>query len=425
MEFQPSVFQPAEILLPKPGTDLTKWAVIACDQFTSQPEYWQAVEETTGDAPSTLRLILPEALLNAPDAAARIAAINAVMEQYLSKGLFRTLENAMLYIERTQSDGNIRRGLLGMVDLEQYDFTLNSGALVRATEGTVLERVPPRVRVRQNAPVELPHVMLLIDDPNQTVIEPLALERADMEALYAFDLQQGGGHLEGWRLNGAQISAVAAGLAGLCRPEEQSRKYGLKNAPPMLFAVGDGNHSLAAAKQCYEDLKKVTPQEQWAALPSRYALAEVVNLYDPALQFEPIHRVVSGVDPEALLSAFQAFYPEASHNAGEGHRIEYIHANGSGTLTVPNPASQLAVGTLQVFLDNYLQRHGGEIDYIHGGEVTERLGRERGCIGFRLPGMQKEELFQTVMTDGVLPRKTFSMGRAQDKRYYMEARKIQ
>ncbi len=425
MEFQSSVFLPAGILLPKPGVDLTKWAVVACDQFTSQPEYWQAVEETVGDAPSTLRLILPEACLNAPDVSNRIEAVNAAMRRYLEEGLFQTLENAMLYVERTQSDGTTRRGLIGMVDLEQYDFTPGSGALVRATEGTVLERVPPRVQVRREAPVELPHVMLLIDDPNQTVIEPLTAEREAMEPLYAFDLQQGGGRLAGWRLTAPQIASAVSGLASLCRPEEQARKYGLKNAPPLLFAVGDGNHSLAAAKQCYEDLKKVTPPEQWSALPGRFALAEVVNCRDAALQFEPIHRVVSGIDPKALLNAFQAFYPEAFRGRGAGHCIEYICADESGVLTVPNPAARLAAGTLQAFLDQYLQDRGGDIDYIHGAEVAERLGRQRGCIGFRLPAMEKEDLFKTVMADGVLPRKTFSMGHAQDKRYYMEARKIQ
>ena len=421
--FEKLGFYPADILLPK-DVDMTRWAVVACDQFTSQPEYWQAVEDTVGDAPSTLRLILPEAALNAPDVEERIASVNASMGKYLAEGIFETLEDSLIYIERVQSDGKIRHGLIGMVDLEQYDFTPGSGALIRATEGTVLSRIPPRVKVRKDAPIELPHVMLLIDDPDKTVIEPLTRASSDMEKLYDFPLQQGGGHLTGWRLTDGQTSAVALALAGLCAPQEQERKYGIKNAPPLLFAVGDGNHSLATAKQCYEDLKKVTPESEWAALPARYALVEVVNNHDGALQFEPIHRVLFGVEPEQVLSELLAYYPNSYEGRGEGHTIAYTHAGGTGFVTVPKPRVQLAVGTLQAFIDAYLKNHGGEVDYIHGSEVTDRLGRKPGSIGFKLPAMGKEQLFKTVMADGVLPRKTFSMGHAQDKRYYVEARKI-
>ena len=423
-KFEKLGFYPANILLPKEGTDMSRWAVVACDQFTSQPEYWQAVEDTVGDAPSTLRLILPEAGLNAPDVEDRIAAVNAAMGEYLAGGLFQTLEDSLIYIERVQSDGKIRHGLIGMVDLEQYDFTPGSGALIRATEGTVLSRIPPRVKVRKDAPIELPHVMLLIDDPNKTVIEPLTRSSGEMEKLYSFDLQQGGGRLTGWKLTAAQVDGTAAALAALCSPEEQEWKYGVKDVPPLLFAVGDGNHSLATAKQCYEDLKKVTPESGRAGLPARYALVEVVNNHDDALQFEPIHRVVFGVKPEEVLEALKAYYPGAYEGQGEGHAIAYTHAGGKGFITVPSPRVQLAVGTLQAFLDSYVKEHGGEIDYIHGGEVTDRLGSQPESIGFKLPAMGKQQLFKTVMADGVLPRKTFSMGHAQDKRYYVEARKI-
>ena len=346
------------------------------------------------------------------------------MGKYLSDGLFETLEDSLLYIERVQSDGRIRHGLIGMVDLEQYDFTPGSGALIRATEGTVLSRIPPRVKVRKDAPIELPHVMHPIGGPNKTVIEPLTRSSGEMEKLYAFDLQQGGGHITGWRLTAAQVDRTADALAALCSPEEQAWKYGVRDVPPLLFAVGDGNHSLATAKQCYEDLKKVTPEDQWASLPARYALVEVVNNHDDALQFEPIHRVVFGVEPEKVLEAFLAFYPGAHEGKGQGHVIAYTHAGGTGYLTVPQPRVQLAVGTLQAFLDAYVKDHGGEIDYIHGDEVTDRLGSREGSIGFKLPAMGKQQLFKTVMADGVLPRKTFSMGHAQDKRYYVEARKI-
>lgn len=416
-------FYPADILLPK-DADMTRWAVVACDQFTSQPEYWEGVDKTVGDAPSTLRLILPEAQLNDPNVDAHIAGINAKMKEYVDGGVFKTLPASLIYIERTQSDGKVRHGLIGMVDLDQYDYTPGSGALIRATEGTVLSRIPPRVKVRQDAPIELPHVMLLIDDPDATVIEPLTTGTDGMEPLYDFDLQAGGGHLKGWKLSDAQTDVVADALEGLTASEQMERKYGMKFAAPLLFAVGDGNHSLATAKTCYENLKKVTPESEWATLPARYALVEVVNNHDDALQFEPIHRVVFGVEPEKMLQAFLAFYRGAHEGEGEGHTIAYTHAGGTGYVTVPNPAVQLAVGTLQAFIDAYLRENGGEVDYIHGDEVTDELGAKPGNIGFKLPAMGKEQLFKTVMADGVLPRKTFSMGHAQDKRYYVEARGI-
>ena len=416
-------FYPADILLPK-GADMTRWSVVACDQFTSQRDYWQAVEETVADAPSTLRLILPEAHLNDPDVEEQIAQINASMEQYLEADVFAQHPASLIYLERTQSDGKVRHGLVGMVDLEQYDFTPGSGALIRATEATVLERIPPRVRVRKNAPVELPHVMLLVDDPAATVIEPLTAQRESMERLYDFDLMAGGGHIRGWKLTGEQMDNAAQALAALITPAEMERKYGCGDMAPLLFAVGDGNHSLATAKQCYEDLKKVTPAEEWASLPARYALVEVVNNHDDALQFEPIHRVLFDVDREAFMQAFLEAYPGTYEGEGEGHQIEIVWEGVDTVYTVPQPKAQLAVGTLQTFIDAYLKEHGGEVDYIHGDDVTRELGSQAGNMAFLLPVMGKEQLFKTVIADGVLPRKTFSMGHAQDKRYYLEARKI-
>ena len=421
--FQRLGFYPADILLPQ-GVDMTRWAVVACDQFTSQPEYWQAVNETVGDAPSTLRLILPESHLHDPDVDGHIRAINETMERYLDQGLFRTLPGSMIYLRRTQSDGAVRQGLVGMVDLEQYDFTPGSGALIRATEGTVLSRIPPRVRVREGAPIELPHVMLLIDDPDRTVIEPLGGGTAQMEELYDFDLQQGGGHLTGWRLTMAQMDGVARALEALAAPEAMERRYGMAGAPPLLFAVGDGNHSLATAKRCYEERKAVTPPEQWADLPERYALVEVVNNHDEALGFEPIHRVLFDVDPEDFCAFFKTCFPNAYEGRGDGHVIEFLWQDHDVAVTVPDPKLQLAVGTLQGVIDAYLETHPGRVDYIHGEDVTRQLAREPGRMGFLLPAMGKEQLFKTVMADGVLPRKTFSMGHAQDKRYYVEARKI-
>ena len=422
--FEQTAFFPADILLPQ-VSEMEKWPVVACDQFTSQPEYWEKAEKIVGDAPSALRLVLPEAYLNSAKVNSRIAAINASMERYLADGVFKTLPDSLIYLERTQSDGRVRHGLIGCIDLEQYDFTPGSGALIRATEGTVLERIPPRVRVREHAPLELPHVMLLIDDPDGTVIEPLAGETGRMETLYDTELMLGGGHVKGWRLTNEQMSRAAASLNALKNPEAMAEKYGMAGAAPLLFAVGDGNHSLATAKACYEKLKKETPEAQWASLPARYALVEVVNLHDDALTFEPIHRVLFHVDGQDLWAAFRAFYPAAHTGAGAGHTVEVCGQGLDGAWTVPAPSAQLAVGTLQAFLDDYCKRRPEvEIDYIHGDDVVRKLGGQPGNLGFLLPPMGKDQLFRTVMADGVLPRKTFSMGEAQDKRYYLEARKI-
>ena len=422
-KFQKLGFYPADILLPK-DCDMTKWAVVACDQFTSEPAYWAAVEEQVGDAPSALRLILPEARLKDDDVERQIDHINKTMQRYLAEDVFRCLEDSLVYIERTQSDGRVRHGLIGMVDLERYDFTPGSGALIRATEGTVLERIPPRAKVRRNAPIELPHVMLLIDDPKCTVIEPLTAVADSMEKLYDFDLMQGGGHIRAFRVKDAQCAAVADALLNLTSKEAMEAKYGEGDAAPLLFAVGDGNHSLATAKACYEEQKKGLTEEERRALPARYALVEVVNNHDDALQFEPIHRVVFGVEPQHLLAQFRKTYPNAYEGCGDGHAIGVVYEGYEGVLTVPDPTMQLAVGTLQSFLDDYIRVYGGEVDYIHGDDVTRQLGTERGNMGFLLPAMGKEQLFKTVMADGVLPRKTFSMGHAQDKRYYIESRRI-
>ena len=422
-KFEKLGFYPANILMPK-GQDMHKWAVVACDQFTSEPEYWQAVEEKVGDAPSTLRLILPEAKLKDPNVESIIGDINASMKKYVDEGVFETLCDSLLYVERQQSDGRIRHGLIGMVDLDAYDFTPGSGALIRATEGTVLDRIPPRAKVRRNAPIELPHVMLLIDNPERTVIEPLTAAADDMEKVYDFELMQNGGHIRGYKLSAEQIDAVADALEGLTADSAMQEKYGVSGVAPLLFAVGDGNHSLATAKACYEEQKAGKTPEEYLALPARYALVEVVNNHDDALQFEPIHRVVFDIDREKFMEMFMAAYPNAYEGKGEGHVIEFVWEGVDTFYTVPDPKVQLAVGTLQAVIDDYVKNVGGEVDYIHGDDVTRELGSKAGNMGFLLPAMGKEQLFKTVMADGVLPRKTFSMGHAQDKRYYIEAREI-
>ena len=420
-------FRPADILLPR-DCDLSLWSVVACDQYTSQPEYWQRVEDRVGKAPSALRLILPESCLEGPNVETDIMEINNTMTRYLREGRFRTLPSALVYVERTLDCGKVRRGLVGMVDLEQYDYEPGASALIRATEGTVLSRIPPRVAVRKNAPIELPHAMLLVDDPDKTVIEPLSIRTGEMEPLYDFELMERGGHIRGWLLTQEQQEQVARVLRVLADPVHFRTRYGLgKDAPVMLFAVGDGNHSLATAKECYERAKKLTPPDQWDSLPARYALCELGNLHDDSLEFEPIHRVVFGVKPEELLEELLRWYPEAPQRAdGQGHVLFWTGGGREGTVTVPQPKAQLPVGTLQAFLDDYLVRHPGvRVDYIHGEDVARELaGSRENAVAFLLPPMGKEKLFPTVIHDGVLPRKTFSMGEAQDKRFYLEARRI-
>ena len=422
--FESLPFRPADILLPK-DCEYSKWSVVACDQYTSQPEYWQRVAEYVGRAPSALRLILPESCLEGPNVETDIMEINNTMSRYLREGRFVCHPDALFYVERILEGGKVRRGLMGMVDLEQYDYEPGAESLVRATEGTVLSRIPPRVAVRKNAPIELPHVMLLADDPDKTVIEPLADQTEDMTLLYDFDLMEGGGRLRGWELTQQQKEQVAKALTALADPEAFRARYHLKeDLPVLLFAVGDGNHSLATAKECYERQKRLTPPEHWDTLPARFALVELNNLHDTALEFEPIHRVVFGVEPQQLLAAMEAYYPGLIHGEGEGHVLPYVWGDCQGTVTVPNPKAHLPVGTLQRFLDDYLQNNPGRVDYIHGAQVARDLARRKDTIAFLLPAMGKEELFPTVIHDGVLPRKTFSMGRAQDKRFYLEARRI-
>lgn len=423
-------FSPADILLPK-DSDMTKWAVVACDQFTSEPEYWEDAKSKAKGSPSALNLILPEVYLNKDGVEERIKNINSTMQSYLDNDVFKLEKDAVIYVERTQSDGRVRKGIVGKIDLEDYEFKPGNNALIRATEGTVLSRIPPRVKVREHAPIELPHVMLLIDDDKRTVIEPLSQKTGEMEKLYDFDLMKKGGHIKGYKLTDGLKKDVAAALLALKDPALVESKYGLKGAAPMLFAVGDGNHSLATAKQCYENMKAVTPKEDWDKLPSRYALVEVVNNHDDALTFEPIHRTLFNVNAEDVIEGFLKYYPGSykAEKAGvtdgdNAQYIKYCYGNVSGVLVVPNPTKQLAVGTLQEYLDKYLEGKDAEIDYIHGDETAEGLGRKEGNISFLLPAMGKDELFKTVMADGVLPRKTFSMGHAQDKRYYIEARTI-
>ena len=412
-------FYPTDILLPDfEKINGEKWATIACDQFTSEPEYWEEADRFVGDAPSALRLILPEVYLE--DSEHRIPLINEKMKEYLTSVLAKH-PDSMIFVERTQPSGGIRRGIIGAVDLEDYDYKKGSDSLIRATEGTVLERIPPRVAVRRNADVELPHVMLLIDDPDKTVIEPLI--GRDLPSAYDFDLMLDGGHICGKFIDKAEQARISDALEALAKEERTATRYGAGLAP-LLFAVGDGNHSLATAKASYEEIKAKIGEDAARSHPARYALAEVVNLHDDALVFEPIYRVVFGVEPEDIIEKLSSYVASLDGSASE-QKLTYVYGNTNGEITAEKPEQQLPVGTLQAFLDTYLKDHPeAVVDYIHGEDSTRTLASREGAVGFLFEGMTKDSLFSTVMLDGALPRKTFSMGHARDKRYYLEARKI-
>ena len=314
-------FKRANILLPK-NAEMEKWAVVACDQYTSEPEYWKEVENIVGDAPSTLKITLPEIYLEQDNVAERIANINKEMDHLLSTDFFKTLDNSLIYLERTGADGKVRKGLIGMVDLEDYSYEKGSQSLIRATEGTVLERIPPRVRVRENASLELPHVMLLIDDEKKEIIEGLTDKVTSEDVVYDFDLMQNGGHVKGYKVPENLMDGIFKGLEELADKDNFEAKYDVKDKGVLLFSVGDGNHSLATAKACYENLKKTMSEEEAKNSPARYALVEVVNLHSDALEFEPIHRVVFGVEPAKMIEEFEKYY-DVSRTPGEGQKVEY------------------------------------------------------------------------------------------------------
>ena len=471
-----------EILLPAKNINLPAWSVVACDQYTSQPEYWAKVEEIVGGLPSTLRLILPEAYLGINDARKRIAQINETMRRYLEENILIPQKPGFVYVERTTARNRMRKGLVISVDLEKYSYEPGTDALVRATEGTVLERIPPRVKIREGAPLELPHIMLLIDDDEKSVIEPLAdnLSKSNYEKLYDFDLMMGGGHIKGFKIEDDEaMSRICLALEKLADADTFGSKYGTvpgnvsrngtvtENVPwnvsanvpgnvpgkensgkgVLLFAVGDGNHSLASAKAHWENVKKTFPAGKAGAHPARFALVEVVNVHDEGLVFEPIHRVVFNAGPHEVIEGMVEFYGRsrvfhktfqtreylnraladciARKHAQAAHIIPYAAHEGYGLIVIENPRHNLAAGTLQSFLDNMERgKSGVMIDYIHGEDVVESLGRREGNIGFFLPAMDKRDLFKTAILEGVLPRKTFSMGEAEEKRFYLECRKI-
>ncbi len=398
-----SIFNKTDILLPD-SVDMQKWSVVACDQYTAQPEYWEGVSEFVGNSPSTLNIVYPEAFLSEGDS--RIEKINAKMQEYIDKKIFTKLQDSLIYVERTINSGKIRKGIVGVIDLECYDYSKGSKSEIRATEGTILERIPPRVKIRENAPLELPHAILLMNDETDHVIGKIAKEKQ----VYDFDLMQNGGHISGWQISDDMADAVI----------DRINKYAEGVKDNLVFAVGDGNHSLATAKTCWENIKKTLPDNQKASHPARFCLVEIENIHDASLEFEPIHRVVFGKKAETILEDIKKYYQISDQNQTGSQLITVVYGGKRQDLYIGNPSSNLEVGTLQNFIDAM----GYEVDYIHGEDVVERLSMADDAVGFILPCPDKSQLFEAVIKDGALPRKTFSMGEANEKRFYLEAKHI-
>lgn len=447
-----------KILMPKEGTDLYKWSVVACDQFTSQPEYWKNVEKTVGDAPSTLKLILPEVYLGDIDESKRVDFIHTAMKSYVDEGILEPINKGFVLVERNVGRTHCRNGMVVAVDLEAYEYKKGAGSLIRPTEMTVEERIPPRLRVRQSATIELPHIMLLIDDQDCSIIEPLIKRADEFTKLYDTKLMEDGGSIRGWLVpEGQETENIMEKLEALADPEAFKIRYGLDKDYPLLnFAVGDGNHSMATAKAAWENIKKGLTNEEQENHPARFCLCEIVNIHDKSLEIEPIHRVMFGVNGAEILEAAKEYYEEkgckvscsqayphmsnnikvnkdsvsetdTKDNTGVTDTHEFImcSAEGDRLITVTAPAWGIPVATLQSFLDYYLDKNPqSRIDYIHGEDVVGELSAKDGNVGFILPDVKKEDLFIGVIKDGVLPRKTFSMGEAYEKRYYMECKSL-
>lgn len=425
-----------KLLMPREGIDLSKWAVIACDQYTSQPDYWNNADSIVGDAPSTLRLTLPEVYLEQPDVKERTAKIQDAMLRYQQDGTLTEYEPGMMLVERTTKSGT-RRGVVLSFDLEAYDYQAGSQSLIRPTEKTVVERIPPRLAVREGASLELPHIMLLIDDPDHKVIEPLFADKDAFRKAYDTDLMLDGGHLSGWFVpEGKETAALIERLNGLADPETFNKKYGLTGEHAVLpYAVGDGNHSMATAKANWERIKQDLSEEERQDHPARFVLAEVVNIHDDSLEIEGIHRVLFHIHPREVFQAADDFFrlhggmaycgdPKSAPSTNVQSFPCMFHGE-QVTLCIVDSPWALPVATLQNFLDDFLEKNPkSHIDYIHGADVVRELSQDARNMGFLLPDPAKEDLFRGVILDGVLPRKTFSMGEAQEKRYYMEARKI-
>ncbi len=420
-------FRRTDILLPKFSGDsekMKKWSVVACDQYTSEPEYWKAVSDFTMDSETTLNLTVPEIYLADNDIEDRIKKTNAKMQDYMADDVFAEYKNTYIFVERTLKCGSVRLGIVGMVDLEDYDYTKDSRTKIRATEGTVLSRIPPRLKVRCDAPIELPHIMMLIDDDKCDIIESNAKIKESFEKLYDFDLMQDSGHITGYKMSDEACDALDKKLAALSDLDSFNMKYGVSEVSPLVYAMGDGNHSLATAKAHYENLKTEIGEEKAKNSPARYALCELVNLHDKSLVFEAIHRVVFDADGKAFLEALEKQYCVSYDENAEGQSFVFVLGGESKKVTVTNPKEYLTVATVQKALDAFVSENGGEIDYIHGEDVVNKHCADNKNFGIIFDAMDKSDLYKSVILDGALPRKTFSMGEACDKRFYTECRKI-
>ena len=428
-----------QIWMPQEGTDLYKWSVVACDQYTSQPQYWKTCEQEVGDAPSTLHMILPEVYLGSEEETQRIDRIHNCMDTYVKEGTLQPLPKGFMLIERSFGKTYARNGLVVEVDLETYEYKKGSKSLIRPTEMTVEERIPPRLKVRQTASVELPHIMLLIDDPECSIIEPLQEKKEQYQKIYDTDLMQMGGHIAGWLIpEGKETDAIMQAIERLADPDMFQKRYELDKEYPLLnLAVGDGNHSMATAKAAWENIKKDLTEEERKDHPARFCLCEIVNVHDKSLEIEPIHRVLFGVDEDEFLESAIRYYEEqgcaveiakeqqAACADKEKHVFSLYSKNGYYSLIVKHPVWGIAAATIQNFLDDYLAAHTAcKIDYIHGTDTVLELAGKEHNLGLLLPDVEKGDLFIGVVKDGVLPRKTFSMGEANEKRYYMECKKL-
>lgn len=419
-------FSPADVLLPRKGIDLEKWAVVACDQYTADPEYWDKVESFVGDAPSTLRITLPEIYLEKDGKEERIRNINNTMERYIRDGVFDEYKDSFILVERRTETG-VRFGLVGKLDLEEYDYSPDSVSLIRATEGTILSRIPPRREIRLHAPLELPHIMVLISDEERSVIEPFRDRKGELHVVYDTPLMMNGGHVTGYLIDREDdknaISDALSKMLGKLDPGN-----------PLLFAMGDGNHSLATAKSLWEDMKKGIPEEKRASHPARFALVEIENIFDEGLEFEPIHRIFYSIGKDGFMKALSEAAPgftaetirkeEIHSKVNEGKGLFVLYDGNEYTLvTLFNTEKELSAWTVQAVIDSLLERKACTVDYIHGMDETLSLAGN-GNVALILPDIPKDSFFSSIMSDKAFPRKTFSIGHADEKRYYMEARRI-
>lgn len=398
-----SVFVPADILLPH--EKIEKWAVIACDQFTSQPEYWQQVCETAAGAASALHLIVPEAWLGQVDETAESERISRLMRDYMGSGVFQTHTQSYVYVRRQMTNGMIRHGLVGAVDLEQYDFTGDSHSAVRATEETILARLPARVEVRRRALLELPHIMLLSELSPEELFAPMCAIAETQPPVYDFDLMCDGGRIQGWLISEDRAQTI-------------SRRF-IPSADGPVLIIGDGNHSLAAARQHWLRLREMLSADERATHPARFCLAELCSVYDSAVAFYPIHRVLFGVDARELSDLLSAEF-----SGGSGLSLIWQHAEGRYEVKTAFSDCAGLVEAVQRMLDAYTAAHGGSIDYVHGDDEALALGSKPGNLSVILPPLGRGELFTAAREGRVFPRKCFSIGHAREKRYYLEARKI-